>query len=499
MQPIESSLAIAGGFLLVLTLFVFFTTWSIFAVLVLWTMIAIVVTVLVYYGYVDIEKITEDILGTKKEQPTTAPAATPATTSVEQARIGSEVFYISENQFTYDEAPAVCAAYGARLATLEQIIDAYNHGAEWCGYGWSAGGMALYPTQKSTWTELQQEIDPAKRTACGRPGVNGGYFAPNTKFGVNCFGFKPEGNVTLPVPAPGTDTQAFRSAVNKFKEMLKSFNLSPFSRTEWSGYDSGAQSKVMQYGQQFKQNLGQLATPTKEGFTPADPAYIEEAGQPTSAYTAAPYGLKGDVGPVGPAGSIGRQGNPGPMGPPGSLGPRGEKGEPGAPGAPGAPGPMGSMGSMGPPGPIGPAGPEGPPGAAAAKGDPGLPGPAGPPGPVGPAGAPSSESTRFLLDNATPNSLDSPSVYRGKGPGVYFETKNASIFGISSSSRVVPGSFNSSFTFPGLATGEATLKTTVPYNGSIQQEVTQGINRWIRTTSGVGTAEAWSAWRPAYD
>jgi hypothetical protein len=65
-----------------------------------------------------------------------------------------------------------------RLASLEQVIEAYNSGAEWCGYGWTAGGMALYPTQKKTWEELQREVDPGKRTACGRPGVNGGYFDP---------------------------------------------------------------------------------------------------------------------------------------------------------------------------------------------------------------------------------------------------------------------------------------------------------------------------------
>lgn len=341
MAPIETSLAIAGGFLLVLTLFVLFSTGSFFAVLVLWTMVALIVFVLVYYGYIDIDKISEDLLG-KKISTVTPPVAAPVPGGVpSEPVVGNEVFYISENQFTYDDAPAVCAAYGSRLATLEQIIDAYNHGAEWCGYGWSAGGMALYPTQKSTWDELQREIDPAKRTACGRPGVNGGYFAPNTKFGVNCFGFKPTGKVALPVPAPGTDNEAFRRSVNKFKEMLKSFNLSPFSRTEWSGYDSSPQTKALQYGQQFKQSLGKLT----EGFSSPDPAHIEEAKQSSSAYSAAPFGLRGAEGPKGEKGE---------QGPPGSRGPKGDKGERGPRG------PKGDKGDTGAQGPVGPAGPPGP-------------------------------------------------------------------------------------------------------------------------------------------
>jgi hypothetical protein len=100
---------------------------------------------------------------------------------------------------------------------------------------------------------------------------------------VNCYGFKPEGKVALPVPAPGTDNEAFRRAVNKFKEMIKTFNLSPFSRTEWSGYDSSPRTKVVEYGQQFKQNLGKLT----ENFTPADSTYVETARQSTIANTAA--------------------------------------------------------------------------------------------------------------------------------------------------------------------------------------------------------------------
>ena len=146
-----------------------------------------------------------------------------------------EVFYISGNNYTYDEAPAVCSAYGGELASYDQLMDAFSKGAEWCGYGWSAGGMALYPTQQSTWNALQQEIQETKRTACGHPGVNGGYFDPKMKFGVNCFGIKPPNKgTTFPAPLPGTDTKAYDDMVNKFKKMLGSIPLSPFNRGVWS-------------------------------------------------------------------------------------------------------------------------------------------------------------------------------------------------------------------------------------------------------------------------
>ena len=103
---------------------------------------------------------------------------------------GNEVFNISNNVYTYDEAKAVCSIYGAELANYDQIEQSYSNGAEWCNYGWAEGQMAFFPTQKSTWTELQK--NPKAKNNCGRPGINGGYMGnPNLKFGVNCFGKKP--------------------------------------------------------------------------------------------------------------------------------------------------------------------------------------------------------------------------------------------------------------------------------------------------------------------
>lgn len=146
-----------------------------------------------------------------------------------------EVFHISDNTYSYNDAAPVCAAYGAELATYDQIVDAHVQGAEWCNYGWSAAAMALFPTQQKTWEKLQYEPQENRRTACGHPGVNGGYFDTRLKFGVNCYGKKPPNvNVRLPQPLPGGDQGAFDAAVNKFKSMLTSMKLSPFNRGRWS-------------------------------------------------------------------------------------------------------------------------------------------------------------------------------------------------------------------------------------------------------------------------
>ena len=152
----------------------------------------------------------------------------------------SEVFHIGGNEYTYQDAPAVCAAYDSELATYDQLNAALALGAEWCAYGWSQGGMALYPTQQSTWAQLQS--DPSKSTACGRPGINGGYFDPATRFGVNCYGPKPADNTNAkyPLPLPGYDPSAFNQMVNKFKNQMNTMQVNAFNRSAWSGWNLSA-------------------------------------------------------------------------------------------------------------------------------------------------------------------------------------------------------------------------------------------------------------------
>jgi hypothetical protein len=145
----------------------------------------------------------------------------------------SEVFYIAGNEYTYKDAPNVCAVYDAQLASYDQLLEAYSKGAEWCGYGWTQGGMAMYPTQEKTWKALQQDVDSRKKTSCGRPGINGGYFDLNTKFGVNCYGVKPAcDNRKYPISVGSSTID--RHEVKRYEKDMGHIQVWPFSRDGWS-------------------------------------------------------------------------------------------------------------------------------------------------------------------------------------------------------------------------------------------------------------------------
>lgn len=148
---------------------------------------------------------------------------------------GKQVFNVSNNIFTYNDAKAVCKAHGAELATYEQVMDAYKNGAEWCNYGWSDKQMALYPTQKASWEKLQE--DPENANICGEWGVNGGYFEnPNTLFGANCYGVKPEpkNRERLGTPPVSEKEQDLLAQVARFKQEKSDFTINPYNKDNWS-------------------------------------------------------------------------------------------------------------------------------------------------------------------------------------------------------------------------------------------------------------------------
>ena len=142
-----------------------------------------------------------------------------------------QVFNISNNLYTYDEAQKVCNAFDASLASYDQIESAYQNGGEWCNYGWSEGQMAYFPTQKDTWGKLQG--NPKTKNACGRPGINGGYIKnPYVKFGANCYGVKPN------KPDNWTSTSYVKDAeiIDADQNLRNAAKLNGFSEKSWSRY-----------------------------------------------------------------------------------------------------------------------------------------------------------------------------------------------------------------------------------------------------------------------
>lgn len=162
-------------------------------------------------------------------------------TSISYDISSEQVFNIPENNYTYLDAQALCKAYDSELATYEQIFDSYKKGAEWCNYGWSADQMIFFPTQKSTWDKLQKI--KGHENDCGRIGINGGYIAnPNAKFGVNCYGNKP--NITSKesklmqtqkiIPQSLHEIEIDKRAKQFKNNNLNDILISPFNNSTWS-------------------------------------------------------------------------------------------------------------------------------------------------------------------------------------------------------------------------------------------------------------------------
>lgn len=152
-----------------------------------------------------------------------------------------EVFSVSKNTFTYYDAEPLCKALGAELATYDQVKQAWERGADWCNYGWVKGQNAIFPTQKDTWEKLQSGPEE-QRMACGRPGVNGGFFDnPELRFGVNCYGAKPSQSkhdeeaiakrTGVPLTPSGIE---FDKKVSKYRDQADNIGVLPFNGDKWS-------------------------------------------------------------------------------------------------------------------------------------------------------------------------------------------------------------------------------------------------------------------------
>jgi len=211
-----------------------------FMEILLWSMFLILLLLngLRYFFQIDLVASVDNLFSEKPE--VNVEVSLPDDEDAPESKEKPQVFHISNNKYNFTDAKAICKAYGADLATYDQVEEAYNNGGEWCGYGWSNGQMALFPTQKKTWNNLQNI--PGHEHDCGRPGINGGYIDnPNVKFGINCFGYKPKindqeqeimNNANI-YPKTKADI-AFEERVEHWKRKLSSILISPFSRTNWS-------------------------------------------------------------------------------------------------------------------------------------------------------------------------------------------------------------------------------------------------------------------------
>lgn len=175
---------------------------------------------------------------TKDDEPKRKAVPSPRPTSHPVSPNDKEVFNISNNIYTYENAPAVCRAYNARLATPEEVHGAFNNGADWCNYGWTQGQVALFPTQKATFNRMQT-IEGHEHD-CGIIGVNGGYFQnPDLQFGVNCYGKKPEPRLQEKemigyFPDITTDKEKrMQEQIAEIKENNGDILITPFNSKQW--------------------------------------------------------------------------------------------------------------------------------------------------------------------------------------------------------------------------------------------------------------------------
>ena len=169
----------------------------------------------------------------------TLPEPEPEPEPIPEEKFIKQVYHIPENKYTYEDAKAICTAYGSRIANYKDIKRAHDEGGEWCSYGWSDNQLALFPTQYKKWENLQKI--KGHENDCGRPGINGGYIGnPNAKFGINCFGYKPkitpeEAKImsdSPPYPLTKKEIE-FEDRVKYWKNNLKEILVSPFNNKRW--------------------------------------------------------------------------------------------------------------------------------------------------------------------------------------------------------------------------------------------------------------------------
>jgi len=162
----------------------------------------------------------------KPEPPAVKPAA--------KAGGNKEVFLVANNIFQREDSRKVCKAFfNADVATIEQLREGYNNGANWCNYGWTADSKAYYPLQ-------QVQNNPR---CFGEAGLNGGTMesTSNIMLGVTCYGEKPSEN-HMTVDKLITDSSLAQDDLRILDAYRKRINsdglkIAPFNNKKWSAYN----------------------------------------------------------------------------------------------------------------------------------------------------------------------------------------------------------------------------------------------------------------------
>ena len=204
--------------------------------------ILIVVNALQYFFSINVTASIQNLFTPSNTLDVTVDQTKYQPSPVPEIKFKKQVFNIPGNYYNYENAKALCTAYGSRLAKYNEIEESYKNGGEWCNYGWSDGQMALFPTQQKTFDNLQK-IE-GHENDCGRPGINGGYMVnPQLRFGVNCYGNKPkitpeEENLmkTTPLYPVTMKDIAFQKRVDYWKSKVTDILVSPFNSTTWGSF-----------------------------------------------------------------------------------------------------------------------------------------------------------------------------------------------------------------------------------------------------------------------
>ena len=119
--------------------------------------VLIVINAFQYFFSINVTAYVQGLFTPKTTVDIVVDQSTYQAAPIPELKFKKQVFNIPGNYYNYENAKALCKAYGSSLASYDQIEEAYNSGAEWCNYGWSANQLALFPTQKKTYNNLQKK------------------------------------------------------------------------------------------------------------------------------------------------------------------------------------------------------------------------------------------------------------------------------------------------------------------------------------------------------